>query len=205
MVTSIEPKREVVTPKGEVSIPMLSGGATCVADVPGFWTVAHCRSRHEKTLALVAEDSGFGYFLPLEVRRVKRQGHGTAKLQTPFPALDGYVFLSSTSDIESGYPIPQDLHDFLEAQYSFFSIIEVRPSQQARLITDLERLHETAKRGAIRTKLMTGSRCEVVRGSFMGCEGLISGDGRVGYVKVEVDAIKYAEWVEIPIEDLQPI
>lgn len=203
--TLIEPKRAKINRGDGVLIPMLSHNATSVEDIEGFWVVAHCRSRHEKTMALAAADAGFGVFLPLEVRTVKRPGNGSYKLQVPFAELDGHLFLSSTCELEPGYPIPRDLHDFLEDQYSFFGIIEVRPSQQERFISQLGYLHQTAIIGRNRTKVAMGDKCRVVRGAYMGLEGKILKDGTKAFAKVVIDEIKYAAWVEISLDDLELI
>ncbi len=205
--TLIEPSRPIQNYRDDTFIPMLSGGVKTVDEIPGYWAIARCRVNHEKTLALVAEDSGFSYCLPLRTKMNKREGHGSYKTCSVLDKLRGYVFLASEMPPDDGFNVSTDLWYFLADNFSTQNrkIIEVRPSNQRRFVSQLQDVCNEADKEEVDSRVAVGKRCIVSRGFYRGKEGTRIEGGKKAVAHIVIEEIKYLSFVEIPLSDLEAI
>jgi len=194
----IEPPRAKVKFRDDCKIPMFSGGAKTAGDIKGFWAIARCRPNHEKTLALVAEDSGFSYCLPLRNRKVVRPGNGSYETCSILQKLRGYVFLASEDEPEPGFNVSTDLWYFLADNFSTKGreIIQVRRSEQCRFVAEIQDVCDHVN-DEDKPLVGLGDYCLITSGPFKGKEGRLNKTTNKGYACIEIKELKYAQWVEV--------
>jgi transcription antitermination factor NusG len=130
-----------------------------VAELP--WTVAHTRSRQEKSLARHLEPLGIGFYLPQREKRVRRSGRQFVSYLPLFP---GDVFLrpdaeARTAVFRSGFVV---------------RLLEVR--DQDLLHGELRQLRRLQEAGASMVPfapLVAGDVVMVDDGPFRGCRGRV--------------------------------
>ena len=129
------------------------------ADLP--WTVAHTRSRQEKSLARHLEPLGIGFYLPQREKRVRRSGRQFVSYLPLFP---GYVFLRAvgadrSAVFRSGFVV---------------RLLDVR--DQDLLHEELRQIRRLQEAGAAMVPfapLVRGDLVTVEDGPFRGCRGRV--------------------------------
>lgn len=202
-----EPKRVKKNYRDDTNLPTLSGGAKSVLDIKGFWAIARCRTNHEKTLALIAEDAGFSYCLPMREELKPREGHGPYKTCSIAQNLRGYVFLASELEPEPGFHVSTDLWYFLADNFSTKGreIIQVKQSRQIHFAEQLEAVRRSIATEKPVEGFIQGVRCRVVKGPWMGKEGVISRCGKKGFVELRLDELQTVHCHEISTDRLEPL
>ena len=125
------------------------------------WTVAHTRSRQEKSLARHLEPLGIGFYLPQREKRVRRSGR---QFVSHLPLFPGYVFLRAdpaarSAVFRSGFVV---------------RLLEVR--DQDLLHEELRQLRRLQESGASMVPfapLAAGDLVTVGDGPFRGCRGRV--------------------------------
>jgi transcription antitermination factor NusG len=153
------------------------------ADFP--WTVAHTRSRQEKSLARHLEPLGVGFYLPQLEKRVRRSGR---QFISHLPLFPGYVFLRAEAAARS------------EVFRSGFVVrlLEVRDQDLLHEeLRQLRRLQETGAAMVPFAPLLRGNLVTVEDGPFRGCRGRVVREQSGWRLVVSISILRQNVAVEI--------
>ena len=129
------------------------------ADLP--WTVAHTRSRQEKSLARHLDSLGVGFYLPHHEKRVRRSGRQFVSYLPLFP---GYVFVRAEAEARS-------------AVFRSGCVVRLIDVLDQELLHDelhqLRRLQEAGATMVPFAPLVRGDLVTVDEGPFRGCRGRV--------------------------------
>ena len=162
-----------------------------VTQMPGRWWVAHTKARFEKAFAFDMLERGIAYFLPLTLRvRIS----GGRKRHVMHPVFPSYVFVNGDD----------------EARFNALStgrlcqMIEVK--DQLTFTRELASI-EKALKGAARLDpyphAVTGMRCRVIAGPFMGIEGTVVNRSGLARIVLEVGILGQGASMEIDADLLE--
>ena len=152
------------------------------ADLP--WTVAHTRSRQEKSLARQLEPLGVGFYLPQREKRVRRSGRQFVSYLPLFP---GYVFLRADAEarravFRSGCVVR--LIDVLDQDLLHEELRQLR------------RLQEAGAAMVPFAPLVRGDLVLVEDGPFRGCRGRVLRDPSGTRLVVSISVLRQSVAVE---------
>ena len=173
--------------------PMISPTAHSVADLKGYWWVAHTRARFEKAFAWDLLRRGIGYFLPMRERvRVS----GGRKRRVLMPLFTSYVFFCGDED---------DRYAAMSTNRLCQTLVV---NDQARFVAEMAAI-EKALAGKAELDpypfAVTGSRCRVTAGPFQGLEGVVVRRDKQTRLVLQVDVLGQAAAMEIDADLLEPV
>ena len=179
---------------------MVSQGTWCkscdhkwFATAADRWMVLWTKSRQEKALARFLQAKGLNFYLPLIERVTFVRGR---KLTSAVPLFPGYVFLAGNN--EDGY-----------AALTTKRVCQViKVPDQARLMEELEQIRSALSDGAgleLYPYAVVGRRCRVVKGPFIGIEGMVTDRLGPGRLVLQVNIIGRGASLEIDADILEPV
>ncbi len=181
------PREPSVSP-GNLFAPdyMLDSGNDC-------WWALHTRPRSEKSLARSLARQGIAYFLPLRATTRKYQRR---VVRSQLPLFPGYLFLHGNEE-QRRKAVETNL------------VVNCLPiPDQARLRSDLARLHELIESGTPvlpEERLQPGMRAQVTSGPLAGLHGTVIRRGSTLKFVIEVDFLQRGASVELDASIIQPV
>ena len=129
----------------------------------GAWMVAHLRSRREKLFAKELAEKGFGYYLPLFMKRTIRRDNRKPR-KSVCPLFPGYIAFVRTDDS----------FKFTAGNKSVANILKVVDQAGfVRQLSQIKRILDSDMSFRVHAKLVPGDKVRVKAGSLKGIEGTV--------------------------------
>ncbi len=179
-----------------VSEPSWSGASSvdrAFETAAGCWMVLWTKARQEKAVARYLEAVGLEFFLPLVERVTFIRGR---KFRSRVPLFPGYLFLAG--EREDGYGAI--------ATKRLCQVIQV--PDQVRLVRELTQIRAALCGGAtleLHPFAVVGRRCRVIKGPFVGIEGVVTNRLGSSRLVLQVDIICQGASLEIDTDLLEPV
>lgn len=161
----------------------------------GRWSVAHVKSRQEKSFAHDLERAEVPYYLPLIEKRVRRRDNGKIR-KTRIPLFPGYVAIG----------LPWEERDLAYKTHRLANMIPVE--DQERFVQELKRIQralESDARVELAPTFAVGQPVRVTTGPMMGLEGeVVQHKGETLFI-IRVQMFKQAVRVELDEVYLEPL
>jgi transcription antitermination factor NusG len=171
-------------------VPLDSAGdlPSITARLPGYWYVAHTRSRHEKILSTELGRLGIFNYLPLTLSATRSPTTGRVS-RSLVPVFPGYVFFKGTE----------------EQRYLALTTNRVANvlavANQEQLVAELlqvQRLLDNADEFLVARRLRVGEWARIIAGPLRGLEGVIT--RHAGRLRLAMNVTILGQSVSVEVE-----
>lgn len=173
--------------------PILPTGVESLAQLDGYWRVAHTKARCEKVFAWDLLHQKIGYFLPLIERIHISAGKKRRVLMPLFPS---YVFFCGTDEDRYKALVTNRLCQTLDVK------------DQKGFIRELLAIEQAVKNKAdldIYPQPAIGQRCRITAGALKDVEGVVIQRSRRSRLVLEVQLLGQGAVMEVDSELLEPV
>ncbi|MDP8246254.1 MAG: transcription termination/antitermination NusG family protein [Candidatus Hinthialibacter antarcticus] len=167
-----------------------------IEDDRGKWRVAYVKPRNEKALAIDCQQAGVPYYLPLYVKR-KRRNDNNKYRKSVMPLFPGYFPFVDTEDGKSK----------LQQTNRVVHILDI--NDQEAFVRDLEQIRHAVNSGMAVDAvpyMEEGQKVRVKEGPLQGLCGIVNRvDANHARLVITVDALKMAVEVELESESVEAL
>ena len=162
------------------------------------WYAVHTRSRHEKKIASVLEETGVDHFLPVYETLSRRKDR---KQTIALPLFAGYLFVKIVPERErilEVLKVPGVVRIIGKTPTELFPI----PESQ---IESVRRMVESDRLISGHPYIKEGSRVRVKVGPLQGVEGILQERRGRHKLIISVDMLQQAVATEISVDEIEPV
>ena len=161
----------------------------------GAWMVAHLRSRREKLFARELAEEGFGYYLPLFLKRTIRRDNRKPR-KSVCPLFPGYI----------AFVRADDSFRFTAGNKNVANLIKVVDQAGfVRQLSQIKQILDSDMSFRVHGKLVPGDRVRVKSGSLKGIEGTVIKPDREMRLFVGIEMFGQSIIVAISQEEVERV